>query len=72
VWPSAWWAAETTVLPYCRVHDSQGAVEELERRYRAARAPHERSWWQILWLFAKGHTAAETTESTGYSRRANA
>ena len=44
------------------------AVDELERRYRAAKEPHERSWWQILWLLAKGHTAAEVAESTGYSR----
>jgi transposase len=44
------------------------AVDELERRYRAARDPHERSWWQMLWLLAKGHTVAEIAESTGYSR----
>ena len=44
------------------------AVDELERRYRAAKEPHERSWWQMLWLLAKGHTAAEVAESTGYSR----
>ena len=43
-------------------------MEELERRYRAAKEPHERSWWQMLWLLAKGHTAAEVAESTGYSR----
>jgi hypothetical protein len=23
-------------------------VDDLERRYRAAKEPHERSWWQIL------------------------
>jgi transposase len=43
-------------------------VDELARRYRAAREPHERSWWQMLWLLAKGHTAVEIAESTGYSR----
>jgi hypothetical protein len=43
-------------------------VDELERRYRAAKEPHERSWWQILWLLAKGQTAAAVAESTGYSR----
>jgi hypothetical protein len=43
-------------------------VEELERRYRAAKEPHERSWWQILWLLAKGQTTAAVAESTGYSR----
>ena len=44
------------------------AADELERRYRAAKEPHERSWWQILWLLAKGQTAAAAAESTGYSR----
>lgn len=44
------------------------AVEELGWRYRAAQEPHERSWWQILWLLGKGHTAAEIAESTGYTR----
>jgi hypothetical protein len=23
---------------------------ELEQRYRAAKEPNERSWWQMLWL----------------------
>ena len=44
------------------------AVDELERRYRAAKEPHERSWWQILWLLARGQTAKLVAESTGYSR----
>ena len=26
------------------------AVEELARRYWAAKEPHERGWWQIHWL----------------------
>ena len=43
------------------------AVDELERRYRAAKEPHERSWWQILWLLAKGVTAWQIAASTGYS-----
>lgn len=43
------------------------AVEELERRYRAAKEPHERSWWQILWLLAQGRTATELAGVTGYS-----
>lgn len=43
------------------------AVDELERRYRAAKEPHERSWYQILWLLAKGQTAREIAGSTGYS-----
>lgn len=44
------------------------SVEELERRYRAAREPHERSWWQILWLLGRGQLAKDIAESTGYSR----
>jgi transposase len=44
------------------------AADELERRYRAAKEPHERSWWQIVWLLAKGQTATMVAESTGYSR----
>lgn len=42
-------------------------VEDLERRYRAAKEPHERSWWQILWLLARGQKAKDIAESTGYS-----
>jgi hypothetical protein len=44
------------------------SVDELERRYRAAKEPHERTWWQILWLLARGQLAKEIAESTGYSR----
>lgn len=43
------------------------AVEELERRYRAAKEPHERSWYQMLWLLARGQTARQIAASTGYS-----
>jgi len=43
------------------------AVDELERRYRAAKEPHERSWYQILWLLSNGQTAREIAVSTGYS-----
>jgi hypothetical protein len=41
---------------------------ELAQRYRAAKEPHERSWWQILWLLSRGHSATTIAESTGYSR----
>jgi hypothetical protein len=44
------------------------SLEDLEQRYRAAHEPHERSWWQILWLLAKGQTATAIAESTGYTR----
>src|SRR5262245_5728976 len=44
------------------------SVDELERRYRAAHEPHERTWWQILWLLARGQLAKDLAESTGYTR----
>ena len=44
------------------------SADELERRYRAAKEPHERSWWQILWLLSRGQLAKDIAESTGYSR----
>ena len=44
------------------------SVDELERRYRAAKEPHERTWWQILWLLARGQLAKDIAQSTGYSR----
>jgi hypothetical protein len=44
------------------------AVDELERRERAAKEPHERSWWQILWWLARGQTATAVAERTGYWR----
>lgn len=44
------------------------SIAELEQRYRAAHEPHERTWWQILWLLAKGQTATAIAQSTGYTR----
>ena len=44
------------------------SVDELEVRYRAAKEAHERTWWQILWLLARGQLARELAESTGYTR----
>jgi transposase len=44
------------------------SVVELEQRYRAAHEPHERSWWQILWLLARGQTATAIADTTGYNR----
>lgn len=43
------------------------STEDVERRYRQAHEPHERSWWQIRWLLARGQTAKAIAESTGYS-----
>jgi len=44
------------------------SVEDLEQRSRAAHEPHERTWWQIRWLLARGQTATAIAESTGYTR----
>ncbi len=43
------------------------SVEDLEQRHRAAHEPHERTWWQIVWLLAKGQTATAIAQSTGYT-----
>jgi transposase len=42
------------------------SIEELERRYRSAKEPNERTWWQMLWLLAQGHTATELSAVIGY------
>jgi transposase len=42
-------------------------TQELEQRYRQAGEPHERSWWQILWLLSRGQKAQDIAQSTGYS-----
>jgi transposase len=39
---------------------------ELERRYRRARDPVERSHWQIVWLLARGEPTAAVCRATGY------
>jgi transposase len=41
--------------------------DELERRYRSAHEPHERSWWQMLWLLSRGQSARQVAQSTGDS-----
>lgn len=41
-------------------------VAELERRYRAARDPVERTHWQLVWLVAAGRTCAAAAAVTGY------
>jgi hypothetical protein len=45
----------------------QLTTDQLEQRYRAAKEPHERSWWQILWLLSRGQTAQAVAQSNGYS-----
>jgi transposase len=42
------------------------SVDELEHRYRSAKEPNERTWWQILWLLAQGRTATELSAVIGY------
>jgi transposase len=42
------------------------SVAALERRYRTAKEPNERTWWQLLWLLAQGRTATELSAVTGY------
>ena len=42
-------------------------VEELERRYRAARDPVARTHWQLVWLVAGGRSCAEAAAVVGYS-----
>jgi transposase len=40
---------------------------KLEERYRSAKEPNERSWWQILWLVSQGRSGREVATVTGYS-----
>jgi transposase len=49
--------------------EGRSAVEELERSYREAEDPVERSHYQIAWLLARGKAAREVAEVTGYSER---
>lgn len=42
-------------------------VGELERRYRGARDPVERSHYQIVWLLSRGKPTEEIVGATGYS-----
>jgi transposase len=43
-------------------------IEELERRYRNASNPIERSRYQIIWLLARGVLTEEVVSVTGYYR----
>ena len=42
-------------------------MKELERRYRRARDPVERSHLQIVWLLSEGRTTEEVCRVTGYT-----
>jgi hypothetical protein len=39
----------------CQPHLS---TDDFERRCRSVPEPHERSWWQILWLRPRGQGAS--------------
>ncbi len=43
------------------------STQELERRYRKAKDPVQRSHLQIIWLLNEGRTTGEVSEVTGYS-----
>lgn len=43
------------------------AIDDLERRYRAARDPVARTHWQIVWLVASGRSCGEAAAVVGYS-----
>lgn len=45
------------------------SVRELERRYRGAHDPVERSHFQIVWLLAQGKTRVAVAAVTGYGVR---
>src|SRR5258708_26047310 len=42
------------------------SVDDLERRYRTAKEPNERTWGKTLWLLAQGRTATELSAVIGY------
>ncbi len=42
-------------------------ADGLERRYREAREPVERSHYQIVWLLSRGKLTPEVAEGTGYT-----
>lgn len=42
-------------------------TDELEQRYRRAKAPRSRGRWQVLWLLSRGYTATALAGVTGYS-----
>lgn len=44
------------------------AIDELERRYRQAKTPIQRTHYQIIWLLAQGKRTEEVVSVTGYSR----
>ena len=41
--------------------------DDLERRYRQAKDPVERSQWQILWLLSQGNSTKQVGQATSYS-----
>src|SRR5919199_5807268 len=45
------------------------SADELSQRYRLARDPVERSYWQMIWLLVSGRPLGEVAAVTGYSTR---
>lgn len=43
------------------------SLDELERRYRRAKVPVERSQFQIIWLVAQGKSVEEVAALTGHN-----
>jgi transposase len=58
---------ETIHMPKRLKLHPHASAEELERRYRKARDPVERSHHQIVWLLSEGKSTREVCEVTGYS-----
>jgi transposase len=57
----------TACMPKRLELSPHASTEELERRYRKARDPVERSHLQIVWLLSEGRTTEEVRGVTGYS-----
>ncbi|HEY9302338.1 MAG TPA: hypothetical protein VIQ31_39450 [Phormidium sp.] len=54
-------------MPKCLSIELHLSIDELEKRYRGAKAPVKRTHYQIIWLLAQGYSSAEVAEVTGYS-----
>ena len=44
------------------------SLEEIGRRFRAARAVVQRAHWQVVWLVGRGRSGGEVARITGFSR----
>ena len=57
----------TVFMPKRLELSPHAGTKELERRYRKAKDPVQRSHLQIVWLLGEGRTTREVCEVTGYS-----